>query len=378
MYIVKNSYAEKVIIAICLSGEFPFKSLWMLSSNKQMIQRNVRKLKKEGYISVSGEKKEKTLRLRMKGKEFVKDRFPELYAHYEFYTDNGIIRTGKGNEANLWRSHRLSETLHFMQKAGVYFLASHKPKIDNKDLDNTISLPPNLGFFYGSKEMKKVDEIAKFKVLFTRTLGMLSTSQEHFAVYNTNEGLMLWNNQGENKAQKMMEDIINKSFYSEKRQYVKSAILFGKTMDVALKVLNSKRGKKDSRGFEFLSFDNTYPNMYFFTADDYGLLQIKMIIQENWKNKLNKLLFNSSEAINSDISFDADALDKKNNIAKIEFLSGNIGKIKRAVMASNFNREYTFEVYALNHQIDFLKQFLPKSFKIIEVNLGEFYNYLFN
>lgn len=377
MYIVKNSYADKILIALCLSGEFPYYYIDILDNNKQMLQRNARKLSKEAYISITGKGRDKTMRLRQKGKEFISKRYPELYEHYLMISDNGTIRTGKSNESILWRNHRLAEMIHILQKSGIYFLKSHKPKIDIDSFEESVELPSNMGFFYSSKEMKGVEEATRLKVSFTRILGMVSTKTNHYALYNTNEGLMLWNNQGENKAKKMMEDIINKSFINEERVYVNSAILFGRTMNVAMKVLTSKRGKKDSRGFEFLSFDNTYPNMYFLTIDDFGVFQIQMLLLDNWESKLRKALFSQSEIQNKDTNFDSDAFNQDTKTVKIEFISGNIGKIKRASMAFNFNRGYNFEVYALEHQIEFLKDFLPEEFVIKKVDIGTLYSNLF-
>lgn len=374
MYIIKNSYADKILVALCFSGEFPYNSLEMIDKNKQMLQRNARKLKAESYIGITGKGYDKTMRLKQKGRDVIKDRYPELYEHYLMITDNGVIRTGKSNEASLWRSHRLAEMLFILQKSGVYFLHTHKPTINNHHIDEAVTLPPNLGFFYSSKEMKSVDEIARYKVSFTRILGMLACKEHKYALYNTNEGLMKWNNQGENKAQKMMEDIINKSFYQEERYYVTSSILFAKSMDVAYKVLNSNRGKKDSKGFEFLSFDNTFPNMHFITLDPYGIFQIKMLMLDDWKERLSLALFDKSEISEHPSSFDSDAFNKETNTIKVEFISGNIGKLKRAVLASKFNRGSTIEVFALPHQVEFLEKYLPEEFKVKIVNVGDLYS----
>ena len=376
MYIVKGSYADKILIALCLSGEFAYRYIDMLDENKQMLQRNARKLNKEGYISITGKGSDRTMRLRQKGKDFVNERYPALYQHYLMMSDGGIIRTGKSNQSILWRSHRLAEALLILQNAGVYFLEGHKPEIYNESIDDAVYLPENTGFFYSSKEMKGVDEVAKLKVAFTRILGMLSTNTKHYAIYNTNEGLILWNNQGENKAKKMMEDIINKSFYSDKRVYVSEAILFGRSMEVAMKVLKSRKGKKDSKGFEFLSFDNTFPNMYFLTLDDFGMLQVQLLMLDGWEDKLRNLLFTKQEVENKDTKFDSDAFNEEEGVVKIEFISGNIGKLKRAVMAYNFNRSYIFKVYALQHQVEFLKDYLPEEFAIEVVNPGEIYSEL--
>ena len=377
MYIVKGSYAEKILIALCYSGEFAYSSLDMLDKNKIMLQRNARKLKAESYIGITGKGSEKSMRLKKKGRELIEERYPELYSHYMRITDNGVVRTGKANVTDLWRCHRLAEVIFMLQSAGIYFLQSHKPNIDNESIDDAVILPEDSGFFYTSKEMKNVDEIAKYKVSFTRILGMLSTSSNHYALYNTNQGLMRWNNQGENKAQKMMEDLINKSFVSERREYVDSAILFGKNMDVPYKVLTSKRGKKNSRGFEFLSFDNTFPNMYFLTLDDYGLFQLKLLTLDNWSKKLSETLFDKKEISDKSTSFDSDAFNKETNTIKIEFISGNIGKLKRATMAYKFNKGANFEIYALEHQKAFLKKYLPKEFKINIVPVTSLYMNLF-
>lgn len=377
MYIVKDSYADKILVALCYSGEFSYHSLNMLDSNKQMLQRNARKLQKESYIGITGSGQEKTMRLKQKGRDVIKERYPSLYEHYLMITDNGVIRTGKANQTSLWRSHRLAEMLFLLQKSGVYFLNIHKPRIDNDSFDDAVKLPKNSGFFYTSKEMKGVDEIARYKVSFTRILGMLVTATNQYALYNTNEGLIKWNNQGENKAQKMMDDLINKSFIYDKRVYTNSAILFAKNMDVAYKVLTSKKGKKDFRGFEFLSFDNTFPNMYFLTLDDFGVFQIKLLMLNNWQQKIAEALFDADEINKKDTNFDSDAFNEKTNTIKLEFVSGNIGKLKRATMAYNFNRGCNFKVYALPHQVEFLSKFLSEEFSIEVVNIGDLYRKLF-
>lgn len=377
MYIVQNSYAEKILIALCYSGEFSYNSLNMLDKNKVMLQRNARKLESESYIGISGKGKDRTMRLKQKGRDVIKERYPALYNHYVIMTDDGVVRTGKANQTYIWRAHRLAEMMLLLQKAGVYFLDKHKPPIDNESMDDAVLLPENSGFFYTSKEMKGVDEIARYKVSFTRILGMIVTSSNQYALYNTNEGLIKWNNQGENKAQKMMDDLINKSFIYDERVYVDSAILFARDMSVAYKVLTSKRGKKDFRGFEFLSFDNTFPNMYFLTLDDYGVFQIQMLMLDNWKYKLNSILFSEKERESKSANFDSDAIDTENKIIKVEFISGNIGKIKRAAMAYNFNRGYKFKIYALPYQVEFLSEFLPNEFEIEVVNIGDLYRKLF-
>ena len=377
MYIVKDSYAEKILITLCYSGEFAYSSLDMIDDNKVMLQRNARKLQAESYIGITGKGQNRTMRLKQKGRDVIKERYPALYQHYVLMTDNGVVRTGKSNESYIWRTHRLAEMMILLQRAGIYFLDTHKPRIDNKSIDDAVYLPEGSGFFYTSKEMKGVDEIARYKVAFTRILGMIVTSSNQYALYNTNEGLIKWNNQGEHKAQKMMEDLVNKSFIYEHRANIDSAVLFGKNMEVALKVLNSKRGKKDFRGFEFLSFDNTFPNMYFLTLDDYGIFQIKLLISDKWEEKLGHILFTKDELKNKNTRFDSDAFNSETNTIKIEFISGNIGKLKRISMAYSFSNGVNFKVYALPHQVNFLKSYLPKEFEIEVVNIGDLYGKLF-
>ena len=380
MYLTQGSYAEKILISLCLSGEFPYYSMYILEDTKhkshRMFVRNAKKLKDNGYISITGSGSEKTMRLRQKGKDVVSERFPSLYSNYLLQTDKGVIRTGKSNASDLWRKHRLAETLVMLQKAGIYFLDSQKPSIDNQSVYEAIELPEGYGFFYSSKQMKSVDKVASYKVSFTRVLGMLSTKEEHFGVYNTNEGLMKRNNQGENKAKKMMEDLVNISFDSDKRQIINSAIMFGRNYDIARKILNSRAHRKDSRGFEFLSFDNTFSDMYFLTIDDYGLLGLQLLLLPDRENRLNELVFEGYDRNQGGLSFSADFYDQINHCSKLNFLSGNIGKLKRFVNASRLNKDMKFEIYCFPFQEKFLREFCPKYIKINTVDLSSIYNNL--
>lgn len=377
MYVVKGSYADKIIVAISYSGNFPYTSIDMIGGNHRMLLRAARKLKAEKYISITGKGQAKTMQLLKKGRELLQQRYPSMYNFFLQQSDNATFKVGKSNASDIWRRHRFAEIMVMIRRLGTYFLSTQKPEIFSKNQEDKIELSDGLSLFYSSKELKNIDEDIKLRVVFTRILGMLSSKSAHYALYNTNKGLMMWNNQGEHKAQKMLDTIINSTFYQDSYYYCNSAILFMDNLDVARKVLNSKKGPKSGLGFEFLSFDNTFSNMHAITMDEYGVLQLKILITDNYKDKLFKYLFTKKEIITQNLSVDADAFDKESGTVKIEFLTGNIGKLKRAVMASNFHKSYKFEVLCFPFQEDFLKSYLPENFQITTVDLGMFYQHMF-
>ena len=189
-------------------------------------------------------------------------------------------------------------------------------------------------------------------------MGALFSPGGIYCVYNTNKGLMKWNSQGEGKAQVLVEDIVkqNSIVYHNTNFEANNAIMFGKDMEPALEILISNGGKRDSNGFEMLSFDNTYRNIYYLTLDDNGKRQLNIMTKSNWHDILKEEIF-PEEYINFKYSsIDCDAINGNKYI--LMFFDGNIGRLRRFKQASYDSKGNKFEILCFPWQSNLIKEYM--------------------
>lgn len=357
----RNSYANIILEYIALCGEFPYQSLEMLDRNKVILQRTINKLKKEGYVTITGSGPMKTIRITTKAFPVVEAINPNFLNDYMQTTENHHFRGGKYKNNNVgarqtWRRHRMAEILCLFKQLNVGVWQYQKPQLSLAN--NTVpTITEDKKLFFTSKELKNADKNQRYKTDFTRIMGALFSPGGIYCIYNTNKGLMKWNSQGEGKAQVLVEDIVrqNSTIYHASNFSADNAIMFGKDMEPALEILNSNGGKKDSNGFELLSFDNTYRNIYYITLDANGKEQLNIMMQKDWHKILRSAIF-PSELINFQHSnIDCDAVDGNKYI--LMFFDGNIGRLRRFYQSS-FEKGKKFEVLCFPWQAGLIKDYM--------------------
>lgn len=362
----ENSYSYTLLKIIALCGEFPYNSLYLLDGNDRIIKRTILNMKKEGYITILGKGNMKTIRLTKKSFEPLK-KIGEVYLnHYLSITDNHHFRGGKDKNADriVWRRHRMAEIICMLLDIDAKLWSFEKPTLTLKNTENKQIKKEDI-IFYTSREMKNADIEQRYKTEFTRIMGALFSPGGIYGIYNTNKSLMKWNKQGEGKAQVLIEDIASINC-SGKYQSLDNAIMFGKDMSTALDILNSNGGKRDENDFEFLSFDNTYTNIYYITLDEEGLYQLNLLIQNNWYDAICNSIFPKSFLDVSYKSIDCDAYDKKNNKYIIIFLDGNIGRLKRFKEAS-YDSNNKFEVVCFDWQKEMVENYIGDNANLMVV-----------
>lgn len=358
----RNSYANIILEYISLCGEFPYQSLEMMNRNKRILQRTINNLKKEGYITITGSGPMKTIRVTKKAFPVIEAINPDFLKHYLVVSENhhfrgGTYKNNKVGARQVWRRHRMAEILCIFKQLDVKLWQEEKP-ILHLNSNKERSIASNDLIFYTSKELKNADINQRYKTDFTRIMGALFSPGGVYCVYNTNKGLMKWNSQGEGKAQVLVEDIVKQNLkeYKEKVFEANSAIMFGKGMEPALEMLVSNGGKRDSNGFEMLSFDNTYRNIYYLTLDENGKRQLDIMTRKNWHDILKEEIF-PEEYINFKYSnIDCDAIDKNKYI--LMFFDGNIGRLKRFKQASYDSTKNKFEILCFPWQANFIKEYM--------------------
>lgn len=359
----EDSYSYSILKNIALSGEFPYHSLSMLDGNERIIKRTLLNMRKEGYVTLVGNGQIKSIRLTKKAFPVLSEMGNGYYEHYMFMSGNHKFRGGKDSDRIVWRNHRLAEIMVILQYIGAKICIGEKPILSmNK---NPGSIPHDDIFFYNSREMKNADVEQRYKTEFTRVMGALFSPGGVYAVYNTNKGLMKWNRQGEGKAQVLIEDIVSCN-YSGSYEQLNNAIMFGKDIDTAKKILESNGGKRDANDFEMLSFDNTYENIYYIPLDEHGIYQLNLISQNGWKDAIRYSIFPEEYLKTERLSIDCDAFDGENKFI-LSFLDGNIGRLKRFKEVSYDSSRSTYEVVCFDWQKEMVSEYMGTNATLKEI-----------
>lgn len=375
----KNSYANIILEYIALCGEFPYNSLDILGKNKVILQRTLNNLKKEGYITISGSGVMKTIRITKKSFEVIDAINPNFLQHYLTVSENHHFRGGTYKNNNVgarqtWRRHRMAEILCLMYQNGVKIWEYQKPQL-SLSTSTVPQISENDLLFYTSKELKNADKNQRYKTDFTRIMGAIFSPGGIYCVYNTHKGLMKWNSQGEGKAQVLVEDIVqhNSQKHHEDFFVAEDAIMFGKGMSPVSDILNSNGSNKDSNGFELLSFDNTYRNIYYITLDENGKEQLKIMTSPCWHEKLCNAIFPEAFIDFKHSIIDCDAIDKSSDTYILMFFDGNIGRLKRFKQAA-YDSKKNFELLCFPWQIDVLQQYVESKIKLRTLQLEDIKN----
>lgn len=359
----EDSYGEILLKLIALCGEFPYHSLYLIDGNERILKRTLLNMKKEGYVTVLGKGQARTIRLTKKAFKPLSEIGIEYQEHYMFMSGGHKFRGGKDADRIVWRNHRLAEILAILQYLDAKLWCFEKPELSLKKHKSAIDKDDII--FYNSREMKNADIEQRYKTEFTRVMGALLSPGGVYAVYNTNSGLMKWNKQGEGKAQVLIEDIVS-SNYSGQHEQLNNAIMFGKDIDTAKKILESNGGLRDSNDFEMLSFDNTYENIYFIPLDDHGIYQLNLIVQKNWRDAIRYSIFPEEYLETENLTIDCDAYDGEKKYI-LSFLDGNIGRLKRFKEASYDSKSKSFEVVCFDWQAKMISEYMGNNATIKEV-----------
>lgn len=359
---LEGSYAEELLEAVALCGEYPWSGLDMMERDRTMLLRALKKVRNDYYMSVSGSAEMKTIRFTKKG-------LTPLYEHGEKYLDHylsmseghkfrgGSKASGNSGAIQTWRRHRMAEILMTLKYLGVAVWNFDKPELLLERHDSNL-ISQNKSYFYTSVQLKNADKASSKKVGFTRIMGALFSPGGIYCVYHTNKGLIRWQQQGEIKSQLMVEEIAryNCDKVFDAPFQAQRAIMFGKSMGVALEILNSNGGKRMQNNFELLSFDNTYKNIHFVTFDKGGKIQLKILMTENWQEKCRKVLFDQNVLLDDHSSVDADA--KIDNTYVLSFIDGDIGRLKKFKSVSMIMPSYQFQVICFPWQEEMVKNYI--------------------
>ena len=372
LYFEPNNLTYKLVDLLSITGEFPTSSLYLVGKER-VVKALVKKLTQPKTIRSSFAEIETKLLLlsgkgAMKSIKLYKGAIPILkwigaaeYYKWAFRSCNFPADAGHKE-----RNFRIAEVVAMCMRAGIEFRPYKLPQLKPEKNWGTL---PNYPVFYSSKVLKLVDEEGMKRVMFSRIVGLMYLGNKGYAVYNTRNAPIKWYGNGESKAKVFLSDIVGSNddphtrIDSSSIWYVDSAILFGKTDDVALETLKlSKRKRRRD-----LLFDDNYQCIYFIPLNELGMRQLKIFTVRNWKEKLLDALFEPEVRSYDRGTFEYDAFVDGEYV--YSFLDGDLARLTRLKLALDDGKRQVV-VVCYPHQLALLKSYLGSAvtFKILKLS----------
>ena len=360
----QGSLISKLLYILTITGEFPVHSIALLGSYRRYMQLINTATNSCEYLNVATQERYCTTLLTIVGKGRQKslrflsgaEKILEWLGFWElFKLLHGAVHY-RGDIAHIDRTHRIAEGYVMAYMAGLEINPLSLPKLQQKE---PLNLFKGKRCFYGSKLLRRFEKIELNKTAYTRMIGAVFANNKAYAVYNTRHRVMKWSGEGERKARVNLEEI---SAMNAKVYRINSAILFGKTAEVALNTL--KKTQNTSR-VQFC-FDGIYSHIYFVPLDNNGLRQMRLLFIEDWREELLSSLFEDEIRSYDQGGFEYDALvDNKFIFA---FFDGDITRLQRFYNGAQLT-EGEYEVLCFPFQVEIVKGYLGDLAKIKTINL---------
>lgn len=365
-----GSQAWQLITLLSFVGEFPYRSLSLLGSErvyKALVSRlttvqTFRHFQSGAEITcrlltVSGKSSSKTIRLYKSALPILDWVHPGAYGYYmEAFWNHRF----PGDAAHRERNHRVAETATLCMKAGIEARPYLLPKLQN---ETRLSVIPNETALYLAKALKRVGQTEMNKTMFTRMTGALFPSGSCYAVYNTREAVMKWSGMGEFKALHGLTEIAR---LNTDISQVNTAVLLGQSEEIALKTLLES---DKSRRMEF-RFDSIYAHIYFIPMDANGVRQLRLLASPDWNERLLDLLFEPETRSYGRGLFEYDAC--VDGVYVLSHLDGDLARLIRFREAIECQKG-RFEVLCFPYQAQFLREYIGQlaGIKTIGMDLVE-------
>jgi len=288
MKLKTNIQAYNFLELIAISGEFPVTNIDRLAGGSEYKKKMIYHLKKSGLIRKYSKDKTHSYKLTVAGKKLLLE---NNYVRLAFFL-TGDIETNlhKSELFRRLRLHKIAQTHLIMQKAGIHIFRDIKTPVFSSEFSIVSSERHSYSeiitpAFYDSKEIKTLLGEKSTKIMSSRLVGVLLTSKDIFAVYNTGDSLMKWGHKIEQRTKMMFCLYFSKTNFDYAGHNIKS-IMIGSDMDMAVKIFESDGCGKQC----LLNIDDIYDGMYFIPNDENGDMLFNILSNPKIQNEVHNLL----------------------------------------------------------------------------------------
>lgn len=340
--------ADQLLMLIGVSGEMPADWAAYAVGSGSYSAALITRLKQNGFIGLRGKGGLRGYILRAKAKRRLLELWPEDFGIFL----SGFVETNhiKSETDKRLRLHRMSMVWVYLAAAGVGIYHSSKPDF----FSPTFHLLPSesgqemewieRGAYYGTLEFKS--DMAK-EIGGSRACGVLLTENVPFIVYNTMDSLMKWAKKTERTMQSRMEAVFRRKGY----RVPPGAVMFGKGMDMLVRLLESGGGVKGN----LFMLDDIYERMYFIPLIWEAQIQIRLLVKPEEETRLRSFLASALWKVNETDGALADGVEADG--CPVYFCYDlDMWKMKR--IRGRVERDGKGTVYCFDYQEEVLKEYM--------------------
>lgn len=347
------------LTALC--GEFPADQLCRIIPSKTYAEKVITQLKAEKLLRTHYRDKLRGYRLTKKAKEYLLSNQPQRFAFY--LTGNSETNFIRSEPARRIRLHQRAEGYLTILHSHIPLYPDEKPLLFPSGGKSPPSFLRSYPFFYTSREMKQLGSDTT-KIRNSRCMGVLLTSQCVYVVYNTGNTLMKWEYRTEIRVNAFLQHHLSGNPYPVNPEI--KAIILGKDMNIAYRLLTSAGGHKKSQFVLDTSFEHFYyvPN----TPEGEALLQV--LCQPLLQKKLNQLLCSDLLPPDFQLPVEHDALTDGNALVLFayDFDMSRINKFNTGLRLFGYHGM----IIAFDFQLTVLKEYLGNDLQYSSIDLAKF------
>ena len=185
--------------------------------------------------------------------------------------------------------------------AGVSVFRDEHPAVFAPIWDESIHIrSPS---FFNSREIKELGTVFA-KIRGARSVGVLLTENDIFAVYNLGDALMKWEYKSEMRTKALLKTVLCRERLPE--QYSPDSVkglLFGNTMELAYDLLTNKGGQ------QYFILDGNYESFLFLSNDRKGEAVLKLLCHSELSRALDEILVGDLEPAQPGLTIENDAME---------------------------------------------------------------------
>lgn len=301
-----DTCAYHLLTLTALSGESSADILSYMGVGPSYGEKLITKLKEEGYIKTHYKDRLRGYRLTSRAKKLLLSENPDRFSFY--LSGNTDTNRPRSDYPRRLRLQQTSIVYAMLIRAGVQLYRDKKPLLFQGECRERFKL--DLPVFYQAKEIKELGA-ETVKINNSRTMGVLFTPKCIYAVFYTGDSLMKWEYRTELKVKTMLQYYISRGILSKDcispwyhPDTPVKALVIGKDMDTALKLMNSRGGYQKS----YFCLDASFEYFHYVPAEPAGETLLKVLCSLELQESLKKLLVSDLQPPDSNLGLEHDAM----------------------------------------------------------------------
>lgn len=360
-----GTFKHKLLTAMIIAGEYPYKSLDLMMESPLRKREVINQLKEKDYIDIKIAYGIKRIRFKMfdkKKKEYCND----LFEGANTYKPNERIRA---SERKLERIDRIAEVIMMMLEAGINVTPDMKPQIS--DMEPIEELDDRMPYFMTSLEARAAVEIKEDKGKGTRFHGTLVSKGGLYNIYNMGNSMMEWVRPSEFTAVDFNIQY-QKSVLpwgdNYKEWYGKSAIIFSRNMEYIVDFVKGNVTPRHGHGSSknLVNINTYYDHTFYIPLSYQGQVMLNMMCRKNWHFFLVGLFYKKEHLASNDVKMSIACDAVKEGCYCLVFMDGDIGRLKKFVSQKIEPENYgKYRILCYDFQEDAVKKLSPPGIDVI-------------